>query len=75
MKTRAAIIAGSLVVGALGGFASTLVAQQGVKAPSVITPHGFIVEEVRVGQSCVVIVFRGGSAGPTDSMSAIPCTP
>jgi hypothetical protein len=56
MRTVVAAVIGALV-GALA-LASAVVAQQPVKAPSVITPHGFIVEEVRVGASCVVIVSR-----------------
>lgn len=72
MTMRMAMIAViGVVVGALATAASTL-AQQTTKAPSVISPHGYIVEEVRVGQSCVVLVFRGGP--PTDNIAAVPCT-
>jgi len=56
MRTGVAAVVGALV-GALA-LASAVVAQQPARAPSVITPHGFIVEEVRVGGSCVVIVSR-----------------
>ena len=65
-------VAIGLIVGVLGTLGSTLIAQQPVKAPSVITSTGFIAEEVRVGQSCVVIVFRGGP--PNDRVAATPCT-
>jgi hypothetical protein len=71
------LIAGAIgvLVGILGTLGSTLAAQQTLsKTPSVITPHGFIVEEVRVGQSCVVVVFRGGTTGPADHIAATPCT-
>jgi hypothetical protein len=73
MRTRI-LLPGAIgmMVGILGTIGSTLAAQQSVKAPSVITQNGFVVEEVRVGQSCVVIVFRGGP--PTDQVSATPCT-
>ena len=72
MRTRI-MVAGAMgmIIGILGTVGSTLTAQQSVKAPSVMTPHGFIVEEVRVGQSCVVLVFRGGP--PTDQVAATPC--
>ena len=74
MRMRTAMIAGvGITIGALATIGiPTLMAQQTVKAPSVISPHGFIVEEVRVGQSCVVIVFRGGP--PSDRVDAVPCT-
>ena len=74
MRMRTAMIAGvGMIVGALATtVGSTLMAQQTVKAPSVMSPHGFIVEEVRVGQSCVVIVFRGGP--PSDRVEAVPCS-
>jgi hypothetical protein len=60
------------VFGALGTLESTVGAQQNLsQVPSVISPHGFLVEEVRVGESCVVIVARGGP--PNDQVAAIPC--
>jgi hypothetical protein len=73
MRTRI-LLAGAigLIVGVLGTLGSTLIAQQTVKAPSVMTPNGFIAEEVRVGESCVVIVFRGGP--PNDRVAATPCS-
>jgi hypothetical protein len=72
MRTRI-MLAGAIgmIIGILGTVGSTLTAQQSVKAPSVMTPHGFIVEEVRVGQSCVVLVFRGGP--PTDQVATTRC--
>ena len=63
---------GFVIIAALAILGTSLTAQQPVKAPSVITQHGFIVEEVRVGQSCVVIVSRGGT--PSDNIEAVPCT-
>lgn len=73
MRTRI-MLAGviGIIIGILSTVGSTLAAQQSVKAPSVITQNGYVVEEVRVGQSCVVIVFRGGP--PTDRIAATPCT-
>ena len=61
MRTRI-LLAGTigLIVGVLGTLGSTVIAQQTVNAQSVMTSHGFVVQEVHVGQSCVVIVFRGG---------------
>ena len=72
MRTRV-LLPGAIgmMIGILGTIGSTLAAQQSVKAPAVITQSGFVVEEVRVGQSCVVIVFRGGP--PTNQVSATPC--
>jgi hypothetical protein len=72
MRTRI-MLAGAIgmIIGILGTVGSTLTAQQSVKTPSVMTPHGFIVEEVRVGQSCVVLVFRGGP--PTDQVATTRC--
>jgi len=68
-------VAMGVLVGVLGTLGSTLVAQQSLsKVPAVISPRGFVVEEVRVGQSCVVIVSRGGATGPTDFFSSEPCT-
>jgi len=73
MTMRTAMIAGvGMLIGALAALGSTATAQQTVKTPSVISQHGFIVEEVRVGQSCVVIVMRGGA--PSDNVAAVPCT-
>jgi hypothetical protein len=73
MTMRTAMIAGvGMLVGALAALGSTATAQQPVKTPSVISQHGFIVEEVRVGESCVVIVSRGGA--PSNLVSAVPCT-
>jgi hypothetical protein len=63
---------GVVVLGVVAVLGTSLMAQQAVKVPSVITPHGFIVEEVRVGQSCVVIVSRGGP--PSEHVAAVPCT-
>jgi hypothetical protein len=62
-----------VVVGLLATFGPTLTAQQQAlsRLPSVITSNGFIVEEVRVGNSCVVVVARGGS--PSGSLAALPC--
>jgi hypothetical protein len=61
-----------LIVGVLGTLGATVIAQQSVKAPSVMTQSGSFAEEVRVGQSCVVIVFRGGP--PNDRVAATPCS-
>ncbi len=76
MRIRIAFaVAIGVLVGVLGTLGSTLLAQQPLsKVPAVTSPRGFIVEEVRVGQSCVVIVSRGGATGPTDYFSSEPCT-
>jgi hypothetical protein len=68
------LLAGAVgvLVGVLGTLGSTVGAQQTLsRTPSVITPRGFIVEEVRVGGSCVVIVTRGGP--PSEHMATTPC--
>ena len=74
MRMRTAMIAGvGMIIGALATMGvPTLIAQQTIKAPSVMSPHGYVVEEVRVGQSCVVLVFRGGP--PSDRVVAVPCS-
>ena len=38
------------------------------------TKSGMVVEEVRVGGSCVVVVTRAG-AGASDDIAAVPCRP
>ena len=73
MRTRM-LLAGAVgvLVGVLGTLGSTVGAQQTMsRTPSVITPHGFLVEEVRVGGSCVVIVTRGGP--PSEHVAATRC--
>ena len=61
------VIVGAGAVGTLG---STVTAQRGLRVPAVTTPNGFIVEEVRVGDSCVVVVTRGAAG----TVAAVPCT-
>ena len=62
MKLRIAIaVAVGVVVGTLGTLGTTVTAQRETRVPAVTTPNGFIVEEVRVGDSCVVVVTRGAS--------------
>jgi hypothetical protein len=70
-RTAMKVCIGLVLAGVLVVLGTALMAQQAVRAPSVISPHGYIVEEVRVGQSCVVLVFRGGS--PTEHVVAVPC--
>ena len=63
---------GAAVVGALVGalvLASAVVAQQPARPLSVTTPQGFVVEEVRVGGSCVVIVSRT----EFQTLDTVPC--
>ena len=48
-----------------------LKAQRMVKGEAVMSTYGFTVEEVKVGQSCVVIV----SQGPNKDFTAVPCRP
>ena len=60
------------LVGVLGTAGATLWAQQNLKTtPSVLTPNGFLVEEVRVGGSCVTIVSSTGSGA--HQIAAVPC--
>ncbi len=76
MRILTAMIAGvGMTIGALATMGiPTLMAQQTVKAPSVISPHGFVVEEVRVGQSCVVIVSVPRGVAPNGPVAAVPCS-
>jgi hypothetical protein len=61
------------LLGALGTTGIKVLAQQNLeKTPSVISPNGFLVEEVRVGGSCAVVVSTTGS-GPRQ-IAALPCS-
>jgi hypothetical protein len=61
-----------VVLGVVGTAGVGVWAQQKLpQTPSVLTPQGFLVEEVRVGGSCVVIVSTTGS-GPRQ-IAALPC--
>jgi hypothetical protein len=73
MRMRILLALGTgVLVGVLGTAGSTLRAQQNLsKVPSVISPNGFLAEEVRVGSSCVVIVSTTGG-GPRQ-IAAVPC--
>ena len=71
MRIRILLAGGvGVVVGALLTLGSTVTAQRGSRVPAVTTPDGFVVEEVRVGDSCVVVVTRGAGG----SVAAVPCT-
>jgi hypothetical protein len=61
-----------VLVGVFGTAGVRVWAQQNLsKVPSVISPNGFLVEEVRVGGSCVVIVSSTG--GGVRQITAVPC--
>ena len=61
-----------VLIGIVGTAGVRVWAQQNLaKTPSVISPQGFLVEEVRVGGSCAVIVATTGS-GPRQ-IAALPC--
>jgi hypothetical protein len=61
-----------VLLGVLGTAGVKVFAQQNLPTtPSVLTPQGFLVEEVRVGGSCAVIVATTGS-GPRQ-IAALPC--
>ena len=61
-----------VLLGVLGTAGVKVLAQQNpANTPSVLTPQGFLVEEVRVGGSCAVIVSTTGS-GPRQ-IAALPC--
>jgi hypothetical protein len=61
-----------VVLGVLGTAGVRVWAQQNVpNTPSVLTPQGSLVEEVRVGGSCVVIVSTTGSS--PRQIAALPC--
>jgi hypothetical protein len=74
MKMRMLLMLGiGALVGVLGTTGVRVLAQQKVaKTPSVISPNGFLVEEVRVGGSCAVVVSTTGS-GPRQ-IAALPCS-
>ena len=70
MKLRITIaLAVGVVIGTLGTLGTTVTAQRESRVPAVTTPNGFVVEEVQVGASCVVVVTRGASG----SVAAVPC--
>ena len=58
------------ILGVMVTLGSTVTAQRGSRVPGVTTPNGFVVEEVRVGDSCVVVATRGAGG----SVAAVPCT-
>jgi hypothetical protein len=72
MKTRLSwILAGCMLLAAALLAAQSIWAQSG--QPTMVTTQGrFVVEEVKVGGSCVVIVSRVGS-GPSDHLAVVPC--
>jgi hypothetical protein len=61
-----------VLLGVFGTAGVRVWAQQNLpQTPSVLTPQGFLVEEVRVGGSCAVIVSTTGN-GPLQ-IAALPC--
>lgn len=75
MTTRAVVVIGiAAAVGVLNLVGLPLLAQQpsSGRSASVTTPSGIQVEEVHVGTSCVVIVFRGGAG--SNLLEAVPCS-
>ena len=61
-----------ILIGIFGTAGVRVLAQQNLsKTPSVISPQGNLVEEVRVGGSCVVVVSTTGS-GPRQ-IAAVAC--
>ena len=61
-----------VVLGVLGTARVQVWAQINLpKTPSVVTPNGFLLEEVRVGGSCAVVVATTGSG--TRQIAALPC--
>jgi len=73
MRLRMLLALGiGVLLGVLGTAGVSVWAQQNLpKTPSVLTPQGSLVEEVRVGDSCVVIVSTTGSA--PRQIAATPC--
>jgi hypothetical protein len=72
MKMRMLMLGIGVLVGVLGTAGVRVLAQQSLKgAPSVLSPQGFLAEEVRVGGSCAVVVSTTGS-GPRQ-IAALPC--
>jgi hypothetical protein len=66
-------VLGGLLVGIVGHASKALSAEQPQVHAVAWSGSGIRAEEVRVGQSCVVIVSRGNS-GPSDHLAAVPCT-
>jgi len=61
-----------VLLGVFGTAGVRVWAQQNLsQTPSVLTPQGFLVEEVRGGGSCAVIVSTTGN-GPRQ-IAALPC--
>ena len=61
-----------VVLGVLGTAGVQVWAQINLpKTPSVVSPNGFLLEEVRVGGSCAVVVSTTGSG--TRQIAALPC--
>jgi len=72
MKMQMLMLGVGVLVGVLGTAGVTLWAQQNLsKVPSVLSPQGTMVEELRVGGSCVVVVSTTGN-GPRQ-IAAVPC--
>jgi hypothetical protein len=72
MKMRMLMLGIGALVGVLGTAGVRIGAQQNLKTtPSVLSPQGFLVEEVRVGGSCALVVSTTGS-GPRQ-IAALPC--
>jgi hypothetical protein len=74
MVARCALsfVLGGLLVGLVGYASKGLSAEQTQGHPVAWSGSGMRAEEVRVGQSCVVIVTRGNS-GVSDHVAAVPC--
>lgn len=66
-------ILGGLLVGVVGYASKGLSAEQPQGHAVAHSGSGIRAEEVRVGQSCVVIVSRANS-GPSDYVAAVPCS-
>ena len=73
MKQRMLMTLGiGVLVGVCGTAGVRILAQQNLsQTPSVITPQGFLAEEVRVGGSCVVIVSTTGTG--QRQIAVTPC--
>jgi hypothetical protein len=75
MTVRTLLTVGAVLVVAFVGLVwIPLTAQQPATPPTTVKiVDGTIrIDEVRVGGSCVVVVFRDGGAG-SDLMDAVPC--
>ena len=69
---RTHLVGAVLTMMAMMSLVAFLVEGRQLPHPTVVrTQTGFILEQVEVGQSCLVLVHRG--QGPSDPIAVVPC--